>query len=540
MKETDPVVTESGQDMEPLSVADPVLVASYFFNRTGRQASIVDDHLDTLFAELSERLRIREPFPVSISGIEQRDIRFERCKVNREDYATLAKLRIEPCQVSCIQVRLPRHGSTTLDEAVTLWREQWALLEEIVTEGWEEWKNRRRHERRGQLGVMRDGPPDDVQLEGETVPEDIYIGSSRLYWAISDQDTGQSAQTDRLVDELRTAVRASSPERGAAAEDDEGESPFRQPVLKPHVHDGDLGMLWRWNEPTEREAAYQTAWLLLSSWSQNETVECSYLLNGRFAVGEAYLCKAYDHAGYYASRALRKRLRDVEDDMIALLQLKAPAGFQPEHIELSQKELDEQQELVHKVSQSYSELLLALSSIERLRLAVKANLSNYDQMVEGFALWEHPAAKMESDRLQGLLDQVEHDQSRRRASLQAFQTAIETVRARLDLVGNRLSSASLRSKQEEARRMERWEILIAILGVFLGLSEFVALDPGQRRIVALLGVPILVALLLLRQWLWLGGMRQWLDHVSSRWRRRFRALRERLGRMLPRWLRRAD
>jgi hypothetical protein len=226
--------------------------------------------------------------------------------------------------------------------------------------------------------------------------------------------------------------------------------------------------------------------------------------------------------------------------MIALLQLKAPAGFQPEHIELSQKELDQQQELVHKVSQSYSELLLALSSIERLFLAVKANHANYDQMVKGFALWEHPAAKMERERLQGLLDQVQHDQSRRRASLQAFQTAIETVRARLDLVGNRLSSASLRSKQEEARRMERWEILIAILGVFLGLSEFVALDAGQRRIVALLGVPILVALLLLRQWLYLGGMRQWLDHVSSRWRRRFRALRQRLRRMLPKWLRRAD
>ena len=145
-------------------------------------------------------------------------------------------------------------------------------------------------------------------------------------------------------------------------------------------------------------------------------------------------------------------------------------------------------------------MLFVLSTIDRLHLTVKTNLDNFALMTAEFNLWDHPASQSEIARLQSVLRQIEHDQRSHRASLEGFQTAIETVRARLDLIDNRLSADRLEIEQKEARRSKRWDIVVAIVGLVLGASQVVVLRGLEIAIMVLLLTSVALGLALVLAW----------------------------------------
>jgi hypothetical protein len=490
-------------------VSDPALVIAYFFNGVETRASVVEEHLSAVFGTLAEELGVNERFEPAVSRTDLRAIRFARLQWNPESLSTLVQFHVKPSQVWCIQLALPvRLGPTSLEEALAAWREMERQLSE--------W-----------LGDL----VESNQSDAPTGSEEITWGSSRLYWGLSDELAGTADESMEVARAVQSMACPACPERsrgergrsvrrrnvrsrrgcpsepvqdagqGIAA----GSSPVRYQAYNPQPHTGDYGTLWRLDEPAAEAGPYQAAWLLLSPEAQNDAVALGYVLNGRFAVGEAYLCKAHCQAGEYAQTAyhLREDIRSVQREVMALLALEGPSGFAPDQIGQTQDGLRAYEARIHRVATAYSQLLFVLSIIDRLHLTVKTNLDNLKQMAAEFNLWDHPASRSEIARLQGVLRQIDHDQRSRRASLQGFQTAIETVRARLDLIDDGLSAARLEIEQEEARRSKRWDIVVAILGLVLGASQVVVLTGSELVIMVLLltGVALGLALVLARRWL---------------------------------------
>jgi len=478
-------------------LCDPALVVAYFFNGAADHEPAIREHLGAIFSALAEELRIYQPFPLSVSRTDLRHIRFARFQWNSESLATLVQFYVAPSQVWCIQLGLPVcRGPTPLEEALAAWQGMEGRLKGCV----------------GHLiEVNGDGAP--------VGPDRACWGSSRLYWALSDELAGALP----LSSDLARAVQSiAGPTPDLAQEAGPGEAgglpPVRCQPYDPLGHVGDYGTLWRLDQPAAGDGPYQAAWLLLSPQAQNEAVALGYILNCRFAVGEAYLCKAHDQAAEYAylAQGVKDGIRSVQMEIMELLALEGPCGFAPEQIGEARNNLRLHGDRIHQVAVAYSQLLFALSLIDRLHLTVRTNLENFQQMAAEFTLWDHPASQAEIGRLQGVLRQIEHDQRSRRASLQGFQAAIETVRARLDLIEDGISAARLEMEQEEARRSELSNTILAILAVILGVSQVVVLTRQQLGIMALSSVPLSVALVLLLRWLRRAGKRR-KPRASRRW-----------------------
>jgi chromosome segregation ATPase len=187
-------------------------------------------------------------------------------------------------------------------------------------------------------------------------------------------------------------------------------------------------------------------------------------------------------------------VHSVQSEIEALLTLEAPSGFAPDQIRQALADLEQRQEHIQRVATACSRLLSALSVVDRLHLTVRTNLGNYEQMAAAFHLWEHPASQSEIGRLQVVLRQIEHDQRSRRASLQVFQTAIETVRAGLDTSRNRLDTARLEVQQKQARASEIWNFVISIVAAVLGAGQVAGLTPREFGVFLRIGAPLLVCL----------------------------------------------
>jgi hypothetical protein len=475
----------TGEPGVQVQLCDPALVVVYFFNGAEIYVPVVRECLNVVFGKLARQLDINEPFQPSVYRADLRCLDFARYQWNSKSLATLVQFQVRPSQVWCIQLALPvRMGLTSLDETLTAWREMDSQLKDWVGDLVEpEWGN---------------------ALMGS---EQVNWGSSRLYWALSDETAGTTERSWELARAVQPMVcpepsrRACPPESFQhAVRGDAGEpSPVRRQAYDPQGHTGEYGTLWRLDEPAAEAGPYQAAWLLLSPQAQNDAVALGYILNGRFAVGEAYLCKAHCQAREYTRTAqgLKGDILAVQNEIMSLLALEGPTGFTPDQVREARDSLRLHGDQIHRVAVAYSQLLFVLSIIDRLHLTVKTNVDNFEHMAAEFKLWEHPASRSEIARLQGVLRQIEHDQRSHRASLQGFQTAIDTVRARLDLIDDGLSAARLEVEQEEAKRSERWNTIVAVLGVILGVSQVVVLTWQQFGVMVLLTALLLVALFLL-------------------------------------------
>jgi len=309
----------------------------------------------------------------------------------------------------------------------------------------------------------------------------VYWGSSRLYWALLEEDVPEA----HLEQEVQSMVGQDRSVRSDT---------------------GEYGMLWRMDRPEADEKLYQAAWLLLSPQERNDLVTFQYVLNARFALGEAYLCKARYLIGEYDRLAedLREDIKSVRNEVQTLLAKEAPSEFTSEQITLAQDRLRQRQRDLRKVAAAYSSTLLLLPEMERLHWTVKVNLDNYEKMADEFQFWRHPACQVEIEELRRVLRQIEHDQAGYRNLLQGLQTALATVRAELE-------AARLDIEQKEAKRAERQEIVLSILGLLLGISEVVALSTLELgKMAMLLGVTVLVLTLVLLWNKWLSRAWRWL------------------------------
>jgi hypothetical protein len=332
---------------------------------------------------------------------------------------------------------------------------------------------------------------------------DLYWGSSRLYWALSDDLATHPDQTSHLVVQVQKLAAS----KGSDGKDvSTTQRLLRLQAYEPQEYTASPGTLWRLDEPAADVGRYQAGWLLFSPHSENDPVMRNYILNGRFAVGEAYLCKAHYQAGLYPPiiQDLRSSIQHVQGELRVLVDQEISLGDISEgSIRSTQGEMRQKEERIHQVAVAYSELLDAIATIDRLHLTVKTNLDNYEKTVKEFVFWRHPAAHTEILRLKGILDQIEHDQRSRRISLEAFQVAIETVRAGIDLTAGRISAARLSLEQKQAEqekleeKMERyWDILTVIIGTVLGVSQIIPLAPHERWETFAWSLPLVVMLLL--------------------------------------------
>ena len=461
-----------------VGVGDPALVVVYFYSGAADGASAVEARLDAIFGRLASGLQIYDPFVPSISRTDLGHIDFVRYQWSSTSLATLVQLYVKPSQVWCVQVALPVRPvptSLTLEEALTAWRETEEQLNGLVGDLAET----------GQEGVP-------------TESAGMCWGSSRLYWALSDEMGRTPSQSFELAREVQSIV-CPPPSAHRGGQDDSARLPVVQSqAYDPQGHAGDCGTLWRLDEPAIDDGPYQAAWLLLSPHAQNDAVALDYVFNGRFAIGEAYLCKAHYQAREYTgvSDRLRGAVHSVQSEIEALLTLEAPSGFAPDQIRQALADLEQRQEHIQRVATACSRLLSALSVVDRLHLTVKTNLDNYEQMAAAFHLWEHPASQSEIGTLQVVLRQIEHDQRSRGASLQGFQTAIETVRAGLDTSRNRLDTARLEVQQTQVRASEIWNFVISIVAAVLGAGQVAGLTPRELGVFLRIGAPLLVCLAL--------------------------------------------
>lgn len=466
------------------TINDPTLVITYFFNGTEEYEPAVTRQLSDIFDTLVDRLELHDPFTPSMSSTDQHYLTFFRYVWNRERRAMLSQFLIGPSQVQCIQLVLPvsaKKADFSIAEAVDAWQQIEADLSEWLR-----------------------GVSDE---EERSVGSDkIYWGCSRLYFTVADSLVGTS---DEAIDVAKSVQGLQLDEADQMVEPSINSRPAvvrLQPYL-PQGHARDFGTLWRLNEPATDSRTYRSAWLLISPQAQDDAVTGNYILNGRFAVGESYLCKAHNQAGMYswATRNLKNDLRLVREETQELLALKGPESFEAAELEQARSELRRMGKRINSVAVVYSKLLFLLSEIDRLHLTVRTNLDNFGNMAEAFPFWEHPAAQLEVLRLRGVLRQIEHDQRSRRASLQGFQTAIETVRARLDLIDDELAVVRLSAEHMEAEKAEERGAFIAVLGIVLGISQVVVLTTQQ-----------LWAMLLLSALPMLGFLVWWLIRAIKR------------------------
>lgn len=462
-------------------IRDPSLIVAYFFSGAEKHATMVKERLNSLFDTLAHNLEIEEQFSMRVHSNDLRYIRFERYRWNPASLAILLQFHVQPSQVWCVQFGMPLHeGNVSLREALDNWRET-----ECQLRAWED-------------GLTLHN---QTALFGES--EQVYWGSSRLYWALSDEVSEDSVCFLDLAQEVQSI---------AIDQDSTVPSYSVHPqAYEPQSQTGEeYGMLWRLDEPAVRDGHYQAAWLLLSPPDKDDLVSGEYIFNGRFAIGEAYLCKAHYQAAQYPHIAseLREKLVTVQSEISTLLELEGPTGFEPDQMDQAQDNLRNREARLYLVSKAYSRLLFILSIIDRLHLTVKTNLENYEQMKSEFTLWKHPATRTETERLRGVLRQIEHDQRSRRASLEASRVALDTVRTSLDLTNNQIAATRLDIEQEESRRALVWDIIIAILGVVLGVSQVIILTKRQFWFMILYSVPLVIILLIVVLWWRCAGKHQ--------------------------------
>ncbi len=471
-----------------LRVKDPALVVAYFFNGSDQGGKDENGNLvDEVFHQLAQELEIHEPFRPSFLRVDTRFLSFTHYRWSRDSRSTLAQFRIKPSEVWCIQLGLPlRDDHVPVEEALSAWQEMEHQLE---------------------VGIGRRIKAIQAEHPG------LYWGSSRLYWALSEDLSESTDQSQALAEEVQVIAY---PERADEVENSPMQSPVRVQAYEPWGHTGELGVLWRLDEPAVDIGTYQAAWLLLSPQAQEEAVMVDYVFNGRFAVGEAYPCKAHYQAGEYppVAQDLRDGVQEVQENLMMLLEQVGPSGFAMDQIEQAQQNMHQREERVHDVAVAYSNLLVTISAVGRLHLTVKTNVDNYEKAASEFSLWEHLATRTEILRLKGVLRQIEHDQQSWRASLDAFQAALGTVRAGLDLTGERIAAARLNLEQEQAEREKRkdeaerarekrleeadrrWEVLTVIIGTVLSVSQIIPLTSSQQRATFLWSVPVVLVLLL--------------------------------------------
>ena len=444
-----------------LNVHDPVLVAVCFFD--GGDGHIArGKSLGERLEELATELDIGEEYTPRFSARDLSYLDVACYRWNPQTRATMVQFYVKPSQVWGVQFMLPVcPDPLPLEAALDAWRKVEGHLDDRI---------------RDLIGS---------DLDDTRPGSNVYWGSSRLYWAILDE----TAATPQLAQEVQPIAGLDGPAQ---------------------ISTGEYGTLWRLDKPAVGEGPYWATWLLLSPQAQNDLVTSNYVLNIRFAVGEAYLCKARHLAGEYARLAqnLRGDVRSVRDKVQALLAKEAPSEFTSEQITPAQERLRQQQGDLSEVAAAYSSTLLLLPEMERLHWTVKINLGNYEKMAGEFRFWSHPAGQSEIEGLRRILSRIEHDQNGHRNLLQGLQTAIATVRADMELTGNRLAAARLdleqeeakRAKwqeQEEAKRAKRQETVIAIIGIVLGVSQIVVLTRQQFWWMVWISVPFSLALVLL-------------------------------------------
>jgi|GEM_PF-3726002 len=459
------------------AVQDPVLVVVYFFSGVADRAAVTA-RLEGVCGKLVQELHLDEPFTPDMLRSDLRSLKFVRYQWNPESRATLAQFYFEPSEIYCLQLVLPLgQDSAPAGQALDGWQQI-----RVQLEGW-----------MGDLLKPEQGT--------DSKQPAIYWGSSRLYWAILDKNARSPEQYRSLALELQKRACSQPPQEGHRT-DSAAFAPVHARPYRPQSHKDEYGTLWRLDEPAAK-SIYEAVWLLVSPPQQNDPVSLNYILNCRFAIGEAFMCKAYNQAKEYAllERNLKESIQIVQTEIRTLLE-EGASDFDPERADQIQRDLFERQKRIQRVARVYSILLDHLSVIDRLHLTVKTNLDNYAQMASEFKWWNHPSSQFEVARLKSLLKQIEHDQQSRRAAL-SFQTAIETVRASLDLTRNQLSAALLKLEQNEAREAERWNVVIAVLGIILSVSQVVVLSFEQFSLwwkISLLFVVIVLLWLSRRTW----------------------------------------
>ncbi len=465
------------REMSLPPVKDPALVVAYFFNGSDQDGNRSAKHLvDDVFHQLAQELNIHASFRPTFLRPDTRSLSFKRYQWNEESRAALALFGIEPSDVWCIQLGLPVcDGHVPVKEALRAWQEMERQLKDWIG---------------GKIEAIWDEHPE------------LYWGSSRLHWGLSDELAVVSEQSQSLVGRLRDIAYPKKAEQGG---DIPEQSVVRVQDYEPRGREGEHGALWRLDEPAVGVGAYQAAWLLLSPQAQENPVMVDYVFNGRFAVGEAYLCKAHYQAGKYSPVAedLKTGVRTVQEKLMRLLKQAGPSGFEVDQIDQAQRNMHRREERMHDVSKAYSRLLVTTSLVDRLHLTVKTNLDNYEKGVKEFSLWEHPAARAEILRLRGVLNQIEHDLQSWQASLDTFHAALETIRAGLDLTGDRVATARLDLEQEQAaieKRKEEadrwWDVFTVLIGTVLSVSQIIPLTYYQRIETFRWSAPVVVVLFL--------------------------------------------
>jgi hypothetical protein len=464
--DANPNIDRTQQHITPerysLNVQDPCLVAVYFFDGGGDH-SAGGKLLSERLVELAIELGIVEDYEPRFSD---RDLSYLDVACYRWDprtRAAMVQFYVKRSQIWGVQFVLPVFVPSICQNGVPLGtaREAWLEVESLLDD-------QVRGLIEGNLDYMPSG-------------SNVYWGNSRLYWALLEEDVADS----RLAQEVQPIVGQDRPAQ---------------------VSTGEYGKLWWLDRPTTDEGLYQTTWLLLSPRMCNDLVTFHYVFNVRFAVGEAYLCKARYMIGEYDCLAqdLRGDVQSVRSEVQTLLAKESPTDFKSERITLVQDRLRQRRRDLREVAAAYSSVLLLLPEMERLHWTVKVNLDNYEKMASEFQFWSHPVCQAEIEELQRILRRIEHDQADYRNLLQGLQTAIATVRAELE-------AARLDLEQKEAKRAKRQEAVLSILGLLLGISEIVALSTLELgKMATLLSVTMLVLTLMLlwnkllsRAWQWL-------------------------------------